>query len=200
MLITMPGLSTAETISEYSGRGVGMDVVKKSLEEFGGSLEIKSQLGIGTQIKLSIPVSLAVTTLLHISMDANHYGFPMENVSETVKINLNDITYLHNEPFINLREQVIPVLFVDSMLDRAKLDNEALSIVVLNIKGNSLAVVVNELLGQLDVVQKPLEGILAAHPLISGTALLGNGQIIMILDPYSLLSLHESIKAKEDAA
>ncbi len=200
MLITVPGLSTVETISEYSGRGVGMDVVKKSLEEFGGSLEIKSQANIGTQIKLSIPVSLAVTTLLHISMMDNHYGFPMENVSETVKIDIKDITYLHNEPFINLREHVIPLLFIESMLDREKLEDEALSIVVLNIKGNSIAIVVNELLGQLDVVQKPLEGILASHPLISGTALLGNGQIIMILDPYSLLSLHEAIKSKGCAA
>lgn len=198
-LITLPGLSTAETISEYSGRGVGMDVVRKSLEEFGGSLEIKSKLGMGTQIKLSIPVSLAVTTLLHIYMNQNHYGFPMENVSETVKLNKNEITYLHNEPFINLREQVIPLLYIDSMIDKESLNSEALAIVVLNIKGNPLAVVVNELLGQLDVVQKPLEGVLKSHPIISGTALLGNGQIIMILDPYSLLTLQDALKSKKES-
>ncbi len=195
-LVMMPGLSTAETITEFSGRGVGMDVVKKSIEGFGGSIEIKSILGVGTTIKLSIPVSLAVTTLLHVLMKGTHYGLPMEYVSETVKIDRNEITYLHNEPFIYIREHVIPLLYIEKMLEGLK-DSEPLSIVVLNIKGNQLAVAVNELLGQLDVVQKPLEGILSNHPLISGTAILGNGQIIMALDPYGLLSLCETLKAKE---
>lgn len=196
-LITLAGLSTAEQISEYSGRGVGMDVVKKSLEEFGGNLDIKSEVNKGTKITLSIPVSLAVTTLLHVSMSGNHYGFPMEYVSETVKMEKETLTHLNGEPFIYIREQVIPLLFIEKMLDHSQMEGEPLSIVVLNIKGNYLAVVVNELLGQLDVVQKPMEGILSSHPILSGTALLGNGQIIMILDPYGLLSVHEALKEKE---
>ncbi|MCX6073795.1 MAG: chemotaxis protein CheA [Campylobacterales bacterium] len=188
-LVMLPGLSTAETISEYSGRGVGMDVVRKSIEGFGGTIRIKTLPNQGTTIYLSIPVSLAVTSLLHVMMSGVHYGFPMDSVSETVKIESSKIEYLQNEPFIYLRGEVIPLLFAKSMLDEKALINKALPIVVLNIKGNLLAVVVNDLLGQLDVVQKPLEGIMEHHPIFSGTALLGNGQIIMAIDPLGILGI-----------
>jgi two-component system chemotaxis sensor kinase CheA len=188
-LVMLPGLSTAETISEYSGRGVGMDVVRKSIEGFGGTIRIKTFPNMGTTIYLVIPVSLAVTSLLHVMMNGVHYGFPMDSVSETVKIEASKIEYLQNEPFIYLRGEVIPLLFAKGMLDEKALENKALPIVVLSIKGNLLAVVVNDLLGQLDVVQKPLEGIMEQHPIFSGTALLGNGQIIMAIDPLGILEI-----------
>ena len=194
-LVMLPGLSTAETISEYSGRGVGMDVVRKSIEGFGGNIRIKTIPNQGTTIYLSIPVSLAVTSLLHVTMSEIHYGFPMDSVSETVKIEHNQIEYLQNEPFIYLRGEVIPLLFAKNMLDEDALANKALPVVVLSIKGNLLAVVVNELLGQLDVVQKPLEGIMEKHPIFSGTALLGNGQIIMAIDPIGILGISAVIKS-----
>jgi two-component system chemotaxis sensor kinase CheA len=193
-LIFLPGISTAEKISKMSGRGVGMDSVRNAIQSLGGTIEIESILNQGTTIKLSIPASLAVSALLHISMNGNHYGFPMDSVNETVKIEENEITYLHNEPFIYIRGEVIPLLIIKEMLDMEKLKNKPLSIVVLNIKGNLISVVVNELLGQLDVVQKPLEGILENHPLLSGTALLGNGQIIMTINPVGLISLSHLIK------
>jgi two-component system chemotaxis sensor kinase CheA len=123
-----------------------------------------------------------------------HYGFPMDSVSETVKIDHSQIEYLQNEPFIYLRGEVIPLLFANDMLDREALEGKALPVVVLNIKGNLLAVVVNELLGQLDVVQKPLEGIMEQHPIFSGTALLGNGQIIMAIDPMGILGISHVLK------
>ena len=118
----------------------------------------------------------------------------MDSVSETVKIEKSEIEYLHNEPFIYLRGEVIPLLFIKSMLDDSEIDSKPLSIVVLNIKDNLLAVVVNDFLGQLDVVQKPLVGMMAGHPLFSGTALLGNGQIIMAMDPLGLLSISQKLK------
>jgi len=193
-LIFLPGLSTVDEISEFSGRGVGMDVVKKSIESFGGDVYLKSQPGRGTQLVMSIPVSLAVSTLLHVSMDGLHYGFPMDSVNETVKIDVNEITYLNNEPFVYIRGQVIPLIMIKDMLQTKDITNEPLSIVVLDVKDNTIAIVVNELLGQLDVVQKPLEGMLSTHPLLSGTALLGNGQIIMIFDPVGILELSDDIK------
>ncbi len=196
-LVMLPGLSTAETISEYSGRGVGMDVVKKSIENFGGTIRIKTVANQGTTITLSIPVSLAVTSLLHVAMSGVHYGFPMDSVSETVKISAEEIEYLHNEPFIYLRGEVIPLLFIASMLDRQALEGKSLPIVVLTVKGNRLAIVVNELLGQLDVVQKPLEGIMEHHPIFSGTALLGNGQIIMAIDPLGVLGISHLLKSEQ---
>ncbi|MDP3300591.1 MAG: chemotaxis protein CheW [Sulfuricurvum sp.] len=194
-LVMLPGLSTAETISEYSGRGVGMDVVRKSIEGFGGTIRIKTVPNQGTTIYLSIPVSLAVTSLLHVTMSGVHYGFPMDSVSETVKIESSKIEYLQNEPFIYLRGEVIPLLFAKNMLDEEALAHKSLPVVVLNIKGNLLAVVVNELLGQLDVVQKPLEGIMEGHPIFSGTALLGNGQIIMAIDPIGILGISTVLKS-----
>ncbi len=193
-LVLLPGLSTADEISEYSGRGVGMDVVKKSIESFGGSIKIKTKANQGTTITLAIPVSLAVTSLLHIQMNDIHYGIPMDSVSETVKLERDEIEYLHNEPFVYIRGEVIPLLFIKSMLNEEAMENEPLSIVVLNIKDNLLAVVVNKFLGQLDVVQKPLVGIMENHPLFSGTALLGNGQIIMAIDPIGLLGISQKLK------
>ncbi|MCF6339276.1 MAG: chemotaxis protein CheA [Sulfurimonas sp.] len=197
-LVLLPGLSTVDEITEFSGRGVGMDVVRKSIENFGGSIKIKTQANKGTTIFLSIPMSLAVTSLLHIQMNDIHYGIPMDSVSETVKLQREEIEYLHNEPFVYIRGEVIPLLFIKSMLDENVKTDEPLSIVVLNIKDNMLAVVVNKFLGQLDVVQKPLVGIMEDHPLFSGTALLGNGQIIMSIDPIGLLGISQ--KLKEDIA
>ena len=129
--------------------------------------------------------------------EGNEYVIAHYPSAETVKIDKNEIEYLHNEPFIYIRGEVIPLLFIDSMLDKNDMQDKPLSIVVLNIKGNMLAVVVNEFLGQLDVVQKPLVGIMEAHPLFSGTALLGNGQIIMSIDPHGLLGISASLKAKK---
>lgn len=197
-LVLLPGLSTAEEITEFSGRGVGMDVVKRSIESFGGSINISTKANQGTLITLAIPMSLAVTSLLHIQMNDIHYGLPMDSVSETVKLERSEIEYLHNEPFVYIRGEVIPLLFVKSMLNEEVMKKEPLSIVVLNIKNNLLAVVVNKFLGQLDVVQKPLVGIMENHPLFSGTALLGNGQIIMSIDPIGLLGISQ--KLKEDIA
>ncbi|MCX6076799.1 MAG: chemotaxis protein CheA [Campylobacterales bacterium] len=199
-LVLLPGLSTAETITEFSGRGVGMDVVKKSIEAFGGTIKIKTKANHGTTITLAIPVSLAVTSLLHIQMNDIHYGIPMDSVSETVKLEKEEIEYLHNEPFVYIRGEVIPLLFIKSMLNEKDMEKEPLSIVVLNIKENLLAVVVNRFLGQLDVVQKPLVGIMESHPLFSGTALLGNGQIIMAIDPIGLLGISQKLKADIKAA
>jgi len=193
-LVLLPGLSTAESITEFSGRGVGMDVVKKSIESFGGTIGITTKANEGTVITLAIPMSLAVTSLLHIEMNSIHYGIPMDSVSETVKIEASEIEYLHNEPFVYIRGDVIPLLFIKSMLNEEDITDKPLSIVVLNIKDNLLAVVVNEFLGQLDVVQKPLVGIMEGHPLFSGTALLGNGQIIMAMDPLGLLGISQKLK------
>ncbi|PHS58260.1 MAG: chemotaxis protein CheA [Sulfurimonas sp.] len=199
-LVLLPGLSTADSVTEFSGRGVGMDVVKKSIEGFGGSIKIKTKKDEGTFITLSIPMSLAVTSLLHIQMNNIHYGIPMDSVSETVKLEKSDIEYLHNEPFVYIRGEVIPLLFIKSMLDEEAMKDQPLSIVVLNIKNNLLAVVVNQFLGQLDVVQKPLVGIMEGHPLFSGTALLGNGQIIMAIDPVGLLGISQKLKENIEVA
>ncbi|QSZ42286.1 chemotaxis protein CheA [Sulfurimonas aquatica] len=193
-LVLLPGLSTSDSITEFSGRGVGMDVVKKSIEGFGGSIGITTKANEGTVITLAIPMSLAVTSLLHIEMNSIHYGIPMDSVSETVKLERSEIEYLHNEPFVYIRGDVIPLLFIKSMLNEDEMEDKPLSIVVLNIKNNLLAVVVNEFLGQLDVVQKPLVGIMEGHPLFSGTALLGNGQIIMAIDPLGLLGISQKLK------
>ena len=199
-LVLLPGLSTAEEITEFSGRGVGMDVVKKSIESFGGSISITTKANKGTVITLAIPMSLAVTSLLHIHMNNIHYGIPMDSVSETVKLERSEIEYLHNEPFVYIRGEVIPLLFIKSMLDEKEMEGQPLSIVVLNIKDNLLAVVVNKFLGQLDVVQKPLVGIMENHPLFSGTALLGNGQIIMSIDPIGLLGISQKLKEQIEVA
>ena len=172
-----------------------MDVVRKSIEGFGGTISITTRPNQGTTIKLSIPVSLAVTSLLHVTMNGIHYGLPMDNVSEIVRIERSEIEYLHNEPFVYIRGEVIPLIFIKTMLNEDALADQPLPIVVLKVKENLIAIVVNELLGQLDVVQKPLEGVMEHHPLFTGTALLGNGQIIMVIDTLGILGISNQLKS-----
>lgn len=183
-LIFLPGLSTKDEITDLSGRGVGMDAVKSTIEELGGKIYIESEIDKGTKITIELPLSVALTTVFHIKMGDTNYAIPMDYVIETEKIKKDEIKILYHKPFVKIRGELIPLLIEDNLL-KSDLDKE---INLLIIKGEyKFALVLDELIGQLDVVQKPLEGILKHHPFITGTSLLGNGEVLFIIDPRKLI-------------
>jgi two-component system chemotaxis sensor kinase CheA len=187
-LILLAGLTTADTLTEFSGRGVGMDVVKTSIEKFGGEVRLTSKKDEGTTVTLAVPVSMAVTNLMHVKTGAINCGLPMDYLKETVKIGKKDIKHLHNKQVISIRGDIIPLFVADEMLDIENIDYEALTVLIVEARGLQVGFVVNSIEGQLDVVQKPLEGMMANHPIFSGTSILGDGSIMMVLDPMGLIN------------
>ena len=180
-LIFLPGLSTKDEISDLSGRGVGADAVKTTVEELGGKVIVRSQKGQGTSVLLELPVSVALTNVFQVRMGAQNYAISMEHIVETEKVARDEIRTASHQPIIELRGEVLPLVRFDQLLKRDDF-NETESVLILNTPTGKIAFVVDEFVGQLDVVQKPLSGPLAAHPFISGVALLGDGSPLFILN------------------
>ena len=183
-LIFLPGLSTKEEITELSGRGVGMDAVKSTIEELGGNIDIDSEIDKGTKITITLPLSVALTTVFHIKMNNINYAIPMDYVVESEKVKKDDIQILYHKPFVKIRNELIPVLVEENLFNKEL--EEKVNLLI--IKGAyKFALVLDELIGQLDVVQKPLDGILKNHPFITGTSLLGNGEVLFVIDPRRIV-------------
>lgn len=185
-LIFLPGLSTKEEITELSGRGVGTDAVKRTIEELGGKIYMKSVEGHGTEIKLELPLSVALTNIFHVMMNNTNYAIPMDYIVETVSMNKNEIQIANHKPFIKIRGELIPLLLEDELLGYEEIQDEN-SIVIITFNDRKVGFVVDEFVGQLDVVQKPLTGVISSHPFMSGVSLLGNGDILFILDITKIL-------------
>ena len=187
-LIFLPGLSTKDEITDLSGRGVGADAVKTTVNELDGKIDIKSQIGKGTTIVLELPVSVALTNLFQIKMAHENYAIAMESVIETDKISKEDIQTANHNPFIRLRESIIPLILNETLLKRDTFKDEE-NIIIIKVANTQIALIADELVGQIDVVQKPLTGVLKNHPYINGVSLLGNGQPLFVIKPDSLLKV-----------
>ena len=186
-LIFLPGLSTKDEVSELSGRGVGGDAVKKVVDELGGKIYVESVIDRGTTITLELPVSVALTNVFHIKMNNVNYAISMEYLVETAKIEKKDIKTANHKPFIRIRGEIIPLIFEELLLGKGYADKDEYNVLVIQGNSTKYGFVVDEFVGRLDVVQKPLEGVLGEHPFINGTSLLGNGEVIFILDPSKLV-------------
>jgi two-component system chemotaxis sensor kinase CheA len=187
-LIFLPGLSTKDEITDLSGRGVGADAVKTTVAELNGKIDIKSEKGKGTVIVLELPVSVALTNLFQIKMADENYAISMDSVIETDKIKKEDIQTANHNPFIRLRESIIPLVLNNVLLKRDEFKDEE-NIIIIKVAGTQIALVADELVGQIDVVQKPLTGVLQNHPFINGTSLLGNGKPLFIIKPEALFEV-----------
>ena len=187
-LIFLPGLSTKDEITDLSGRGVGADAVKTTVNELGGKINIKSIKGKGTTIVLELPVSVALSNLFQIKMADENYAVSMESVIETDKISKEDIQTANHNPFIRLRDSIIPLVLNETLLKRDTFKDEE-NIIIVKVADTQIALIADELVGQIDVVQKPLTGVLKKHPYINGTSLLGNGQPLFVIKPDSLLKV-----------
>lgn len=187
-LIFLPGLSTKDEITDLSGRGVGADAVKTTVNELGGKINISSIKGSGTTIVLELPVSVALTNLFQIKMADENYAIAMESVIETDKIQKADIQTANHKPFIRLRENIIPLVLNETLLHRDEFKDEE-NIIIVKVEKTQVALIADELVGQIDVVQKPLSGMLVNHPYINGTSLLGNGEPLFVIKPESLFKV-----------
>ena len=186
-LIFHPGLSTKDEVTELSGRGVGTDAVKKVIEELGGNIRIFSEKGKGTKIVFELPLSVALTTVFHIKMNNINYAIPMDYVIETGKIDKSEIKMAYHKPFVRMRGELILLLFESILLGKDEIDKDEICFVIIQTQDKKIGLVVDEFLGQLDVVQKPLSGVFREHPFLSGTSLLGNGVVLFIIDIKKLI-------------
>ncbi len=186
-LVFLPGFSTAETISDLSGRGVGMDVVRSAVERVNGSVELSSRRGQGTVIRLSLPLSMAVTHVMMIEAAGRRFGVPMDLVLETVRVPAEDIHRFRQARTTVLRGRIVPLLALHDALQlesppRVNEQDEH-AVLVVRLGADPVGLLVDEFLGTSDIILKPLEGVLAGLTAFSGTALMGDGSVLMILNP-----------------
>ncbi|MGM0622894.1 MAG: chemotaxis protein CheW [Campylobacterota bacterium] len=185
-LIFYSGLTTKEQISDLSGRGVGMDAVRTAIEKLNGHITVTSELEQGTNIKLELPVSVALTNVFHVMMGDTNYAIAMDYLIETSQVEKKDIEESNKRPFLHRRGELLPIVYPKALISVDAMEKEIQKIVILQAGDKKFALVVDEFVNQLDVVQKPLTGALKRHPLISGSSLLGNGSVLFILDVNKL--------------
>lgn len=190
-LVFAPGFSTAETISDLSGRGVGMDAVRNAIDKVGGNVMLLSQPGQGTQIRLSLPLSISVTNVMVIETDRQIFGIPMDAVVETVRLPQEAIQTIKQQQATVLRGRIVPLVSLNELLaipaaPQANDDNELAALVV-RVGAEQIALLVDDFCEVVDVILKPLPGELSKLNCYAGTALLGDGSVLMILNPKELL-------------
>ena len=183
-LIFAAGFSTADEVSDISGRGVGMDVVRKNIEELRGFIQLKSIEGEGTSFKLFLPLSLAIIDGFLIRSSRQHFVIPLEHVEECIPLGEEQM----HEKMINIRGEFLPLLHIDKKLDLENVDSIK-NVVILKIGDSKVGVVTNELHGEIQTVIKPLGPLFRHLKGFSGTTVLGNGELALILDVAALAHL-----------
>ncbi len=195
-LILLPGFSTAEKVTNVSGRGVGMDVVKTNIERIGGTLDIQSEMGIGTTLRIKIPLTLAIVPALIVATGGNHFAIPQVNLLELVRLTADgtaekQIEFIHDIPVYRLRGKLLPIVYLDEQLelrhrrDRHDIDS-TVNIVVLQAEDRSFGLVVDAVTDTQEIVVKPLGQHLKRIPTYAGATIMGDGRVALILDAIGL--------------
>ncbi len=186
-LIFAAGFSTATQVTDLSGRGVGMDVVKTAVMRVGGSVQLSSEAGKGTRLSLSLPLSMAVTNVMVIASDQQTFGIPMDLIVETVRLPVSAVQYIKQTMTTVLRGKLIPLRSLNQLLsiDKAQLQNEEqeYALLVVRSQGEVLGLLVDDFYEVIDIILKPLPGELGNMSLYAGSALLGDGSVLLILNP-----------------
>jgi len=189
-LAFLPGFSTAEKVTDVSGRGVGMDAVKTKIESLGGALDIESTVNVGTKVKIRLPLTLAIIQALLVKVSEETYAIPLGSIDSTIGIMAEDIRTVQQQEVILLRGQIIPILRLAKALKvpglAAESETGELFVVVVQIGDNRLGVLVDSLVGQQEIVIKSLGKLLAGTKVVAGATILGDGQVVLILDVNSL--------------
>jgi two-component system chemotaxis sensor kinase CheA len=185
--IFLPGFSTAEKVTDVSGRGVGMDVVKSAVEKLKGTVEIDSWPGQGSKVTIKLPLTLAIINAMLVDVDGYGYAIPIVNVDTTLDISPDDIQIVQGQEVIVLRGEIIPVVKLRKIFGLPMPKSNTFSVVVIKVRGNKLGVVVDELYGQRDIVIKSLGKILNNVKVFSGGSIMGDGSITLILDITNLM-------------
>ena len=189
-LILASGFSTADVISDVSGRGVGLDVVKTTIESLGGSISISSTQDVGSVFSIQLPLTLSIISVMLVEIEKEIYAIPLSSIIETSIIRTSDILNAHNQKVIDFRGKVVPLIFLEEIFEvpRSEVVNDGFHSVVIVRKGEKLAgLVVDSFIGQQEIVLKSLGNYLTNIFAISGATILGNGKVALIVDCNALL-------------
>lgn len=190
-LIFKPGFSTSQAVSNISGRGVGMDVVKTNIEKLNGAIEIKSEIGRGSEIILKIPLTLAIIQALLVKITKEFFAIPLVNVVETVRIGKEDINKVENRDVLRLRNIIIPLVYLGDTLGIGKnkktIDSKDIYVVIVAVAEKKIGLVVDKLIGREEIVIKSLGSYLSNIKSISGATIMGDGSVTLILDIPSVV-------------
>lgn len=189
-LILASGFSTAQEISDISGRGVGLDVVKSTIESLGGSIEIESEYGKGTTFSIQLPLTLSIISVMLVMIEEETYAIPLSSIIETAVIKHTDVMKAHNKEVIDFRGHIVPLVDLRQVFEvpSAKDEEETYYSVVVVRKGDQMAgLVVDSFIGQQEIVLKSLGDYLSNVFAISGATILGNGEVALIVDSNALI-------------
>ena len=188
-LLFIPSFSMAKKVTDISGRGVGLDVVKSNIEALGGDVEVKTELGEGTTFTVRLPLTLAIVQALMVVIGDEKYAIPIGSIANIEDIPVEDIKYVEAKEVIHLRGKVIPIVRLTEVLDIEKTQEEPESLTVVIVqKGESQAgLVVDRLMGQQEIVIKSLGKYMNNNKIISGATILGDGEVALILDVNVLM-------------
>jgi two-component system, chemotaxis family, sensor kinase CheA len=188
-LIFTPGFSTANAVTDVSGRGVGMDVVKKNILRLKGVFDVDSVPGEGTTFTMKLPLTLAIIQALLVNVADELYSIPLDAVIESQRINAADVRTVHGGEVITLRGQVVPLIRIaDFFRLDAPRDPDKVMIVIVGLQGRQVGLVVDSFQGEQEIVIKPLSDVIGRIAGISGATILGNGSISLIIDVHSLVA------------
>jgi two-component system chemotaxis sensor kinase CheA len=187
-LIFLPGFSTADQVSDLSGRGVGMDVVRTNISRMNGSLELDSELGRGSQVTIKLPLTVAIIQALLVEVGSATFAVPLASVVEAVKVTKGDIKSVNGQAVLNFRERILPLLDLAQTfrISNERLNNECY-VVVVAIGAQRFGVVVDRLRAQEEVVIKSLGEFLANVSGVAGATITGDGKVVLILDMSDLV-------------
>lgn len=188
-LVFLPGFSTAETVTDVSGRGVGMDAVKTKIESLGGMVDVETKINEGSKFKIRLPLTLAIIQALLVKVCEEIYAIPLGAIDSTINITPQDIKTIQNQEVILLRGQIIPIVRLANVLnvpDTCQHNQEELFVVIVHMGEHRAGIIVDTLIGQQEIVIKSMGKLLAGIKVIAGATILGNGQVALILDVGAL--------------
>jgi two-component system chemotaxis sensor kinase CheA len=193
-LIFLPGFSTKEKATDLSGRGVGMDVVRTNIRKLNGLIELKSEVGRGSEIILKLPLTLAIIQSLLVEVENEVYSVPLAAVLETLKVETSSFHQIGGQEVLKLRESVLPLIRMQRVFGVAESDSSSQQsyIVVIGVAEKRMGLIVSRLLGQQEVAIKSLGKYLAKAPGIAGSTILGDGRVALIIDPAGIIEMEES--------
>lgn len=186
-LIFVPGFSTAENVTDLSGRGVGGDVVKNQIESFGGNVDVESTPGAGSRFTIKLPLTLAIIRALMVDLAGQVYAFPLVNVQEIIQFPRDEIRMVGDNEVVVVRGSVLPLVRLGRLFGHPEKDEEKTCVVIIGTGESRVGVVVDGLLGEQEIVIKSLGDLLGRIPGLSGATILGDGRVAMIVDVRALV-------------
>ena len=188
-LVFAPGLSTASSVTDVSGRGVGMDAVRTAIESLGGRVAINSVLRQGTMVRFTLPQAVVITTVMVVAVGEDEFGVPIDTVVETTRLPADRITPIRSGSAFVMRDRTIPLMQLSGLLglaDSQRVSSD-LKVLIVAVGDQRIGIEVGNFAERIDVLLRPMTGLIATMPGILGTALLGDGRVLMILDLPELI-------------